>query len=137
MAGGRGIALQHAGVDLCIRTVYHPKSWPLRLTVTDAKGKPRVTSYAKEKNPELTLDLLEQDVAGPCCIAGDVIAHMRLLPRIFPGDWVIVHDTGAYYHASWSYYNSRQSPAILFFEDGKIKKIKDGAKVEDTLAFFA
>eukprot|EP00123_Amoebidium_parasiticum_P011220 comp20583_c0_seq1/m.26505 comp20583_c0_seq1/g.26505 ORF comp20583_c0_seq1/g.26505 comp20583_c0_seq1/m.26505 type:complete len:435 (-) comp20583_c0_seq1:213-1517(-) len=114
VSGGRHIAAQHAGADICIRTIYHPDKWPLRLTVLDAGGRERV-------EPEGTW--VEWDVAGPCCIAGDIIAHQRRLPVIQPGDWLVVHDVGGYYHSSYSRYNCRQAPPVIGYEasgDGPI-----------------
>jgi len=51
-----------------------------------------------------------QDVAGPCCFAGDVVAHARPLPLLEPGDFVMLHDTAAYYFSTPFVYNSL--PAI-------------------------
>lgn len=50
----------------------------------------------------------KQDIAGPCCFGGDIIAHERELPLVEQDDWVVAHDTGGYYLSAWSYYNSRQ-----------------------------
>lgn len=164
--------------------------WQLRITPLTSQGEIL-------KTPEV-----ETDVAGPCCIAGDVIASRRMvhsdhalcqttipshifvlslphptrffhpqLPELSPGDFVAVHDTGesrelcflapssvfkgilmpsylirnspflapgAYFHSSWSYYNSRQSPN-LFFWDSKTDQhtlVKAGDSVEKTLEFF-
>lgn len=130
VAGGRHIAIQHAGADLAVRTIYHPATWPLRITVLDSHGCPRVCREDQ---------LLEYDVAGPCCIAGDIIASRRMLPLIEPGDYIIVHDTGAYYHSSWSYYNSRQAPALYSFREQAqltIETIRKAASVDETLRFF-
>jgi len=141
-AGGRHIALQHAGVDLCIRTVYHPEQWPLRVTILDEQGVPRPNGYAPPGQQPEPVDIVQQDIAGPCCIAGDVIAHMRDLPRTAAGDWVVVHDTGAYYHSSWSYYNARQTPALYFYQPNaktgapEVTLIKPAATVEETLRHF-
>jgi diaminopimelate decarboxylase len=132
-AGPRYVALQHAGADLFLRSVYHPETWPLRITVCDADGVAKPTDGV----------LFEYDIGGPCCIAGDVIAHRRHLPHIERGDWLMVHDVGAYMHSSWSYYNSRQAPALHFTErvEGEqleyhSKLVRPMASVEDTLAFF-
>jgi len=53
-----------------------------------------------------TGELIPQDVAGPCCFAGDVLAHNRALPLLQPGDYILVHDTGGYYFSSAYLYNS-------------------------------
>ena len=56
--GGRAIALTHAGAQVAARTVFAPKSWPLRVLAYDRYGLPS------------TAELEVQDVAGPCCFAG-------------------------------------------------------------------
>jgi len=95
-----------SGADFAIRTIYHPETWPLRVTVLDANGEPKDTTT-----------LVEQDVAGPCCIQSDVIAHQRPLPKMEPGDWVMIHDVGGYMHASYSCYNARQCPPVWGYGD--------------------
>jgi diaminopimelate decarboxylase len=50
--------------------------------------------------------MVEQDIAGPCCFAGDILAHQRELPLLEPGDHVLIHDTGGYYFSSPYVYNS-------------------------------
>ncbi|MFF6995324.1 diaminopimelate decarboxylase [Streptomyces sp. NPDC008313] len=102
-AGGRRIALTHAGAQTATRTVFMPDAWPLRVAVFDAAGRP------KDGPP------LVQDVAGPCCFAGDVVAHGRELPELAEGDLVVLLDTGAYYFSTpWSY-NSLPRPAVHGF----------------------
>eukprot|EP01116_Phalansterium_solitarium_P024929 TRINITY_DN9290_c0_g1_i1.p1 TRINITY_DN9290_c0_g1~~TRINITY_DN9290_c0_g1_i1.p1 ORF type:complete len:408 (+),score=118.31 TRINITY_DN9290_c0_g1_i1:51-1274(+) len=100
VSGGRNIGIVHAGADLFVRTVWMPSKWPIRVSVVTPDGD------LKQGTPE------KQDIAGPCCFGGDIIAHERELPRIAQNDWIIAHDTGAYYYSSWCYYNSRQAPAI-------------------------
>eukprot|EP00052_Salpingoeca_macrocollata_P013555 m.105898 g.105898 ORF g.105898 m.105898 type:complete len:462 (+) comp18964_c0_seq1:1142-2527(+) len=106
-AGDHNIILQHAGADLLVRTVYHPDKWVLRVSVFDSEGRDRSGDGEQ----------LVYDVAGPCCFAGDIIAHQRELPRTHPGDFVMVHDTGGYYHSSWSYYNSRDFPQLWAWDE--------------------
>lgn len=38
-AGGRAIAVTHAGVQVATRTVYAPGAWPLRIAAYDGKGR--------------------------------------------------------------------------------------------------
>ncbi|MFP3991989.1 diaminopimelate decarboxylase [Streptomyces sp. E11-3] len=102
-SGGRPIAITHAGVQIATRTVYQPESWPLRILAYDAKGHPK---------PGPTVP---QDVAGPACFAGDLLAENRPLARLEPGDLVAVPDTGAYYFAHHYAYNSLARPGIYGF----------------------
>ncbi|MFE6104657.1 diaminopimelate decarboxylase [Streptomyces laurentii] len=103
-SGGRPIAVTHAGVQLAVRTVYAPDSWPLRILAYDAEGRPRAGEPA-----------VVQDVAGPACFAGDLLATGRALPPLRPGDVVAVPDTGAYYFAHHYAYNSLPRPAVYGF----------------------
>ncbi|WP_374383693.1 hypothetical protein [Dongia sp.] len=96
--GGHPIAITHAGAQVATRTVFMPEMWKLRVSALDARGRPK--SGAK----------IAQDVAGPCCFAGDVVAHARPLPLLEPGDFVMLHDTAAYYFSTPFVYNSL--PAI-------------------------
>lgn len=92
--GGRLIAITHAGAQVAARTVYQPTNWPLRISALDATGN-------QKSGP-----LVEQDIAGPCCFAGDVLASRRPLPLLEPGEHIVVHDTGGYYFSSPYIYNS-------------------------------
>ncbi|WP_042452755.1 diaminopimelate decarboxylase [Streptacidiphilus jiangxiensis] len=114
--GGRRVALTHAGAHLATRTVLMPDAWPLRISVHRPDGSRRVPG---PDDPPVV-----QDVAGPLCFAGDVVAHERPLPAIGPGDLVVLHDTGGYYtSAPWGY-NSVARPAIHGFTtapDGEVR----------------
>ncbi|MFB6619389.1 diaminopimelate decarboxylase [Streptomyces sp. NPDC085524] len=102
-SGGRAIALTHAGVQLATRTAYAPASWPVRILPYDAKGAPK------------TGDAVAQDVAGPACFAGDLLATARELPRLASGDVIAVPDTGAYFFTAHYGYNSLPRPAVHGF----------------------
>lgn len=103
-AGGRAVAITHAGAQVATRTVFDPGSWPLRVLAFDAKGRP------KDGDPVV------QDVAGPCCFAGDIVAHQRGLPLLTEGDLVALPDTGAYYFSNHYAYNSLPRPGIYGYE---------------------
>ncbi|MFF5146272.1 diaminopimelate decarboxylase [Streptomyces sp. NPDC013157] len=106
-SGGRRIAVTHAGVQVAPRTVYVPGAWPLRIAAYDAKGRP------KEGAPVV------QDVAGPACFAGDLLAEGRVLPPLEQGDLAAALDTGAYYFGSHYSYNSLARPGVYgFVPDG-------------------
>ncbi|MGK5545144.1 diaminopimelate decarboxylase [Streptomyces sp. URMC 127] len=98
--GGRPIAVTHAGVQVATRTVFDPGAWPLRIEAYDGGG------TAKRGAP------VRQDIAGPACFAGDLLARDRALPLLEPGDIVAVPDTGAYYFSTPFHYNSLPEPAV-------------------------
>ncbi|MER6526339.1 diaminopimelate decarboxylase [Streptomyces sp. NPDC001508] len=99
-AGGRRIAVTHAGAQTATRTVLMPGAWPLRVGAFDHGGEP------------LTGPVVAQDIAGPCCFAGDVVAEDRALPVLSEGDFVVLYDTGAYYFSTPWAYNSLPRPAV-------------------------
>ncbi|MBB5939415.1 diaminopimelate decarboxylase [Streptomyces zagrosensis] len=99
-SGGRSIAITHAGAQVAVRTVFMPDSWPLRI------GAHHPTGVTKSG------ELVEQDIAGPCCFAGDMVAEARPLPPLAPGDIVTLLDTGAYYFSTPFRYNSLPVPAV-------------------------
>lgn len=103
-AGGRGVAITHLGAQVATRTTFAPDSWPLRVLAYDAQGLP-------SREP-----VRPQDVAGPCCFAGDLVARDRPLPRLRQGDIAVVPDTGAYYFSTPFRYNSLPMPAVHGFE---------------------
>ncbi|MCC8455453.1 diaminopimelate decarboxylase [Streptomyces rochei] len=102
-AGGRPVAVTHAGVQVATRTVYAPGAWPLRIAAYDAKGLPKA-------GPDVV-----QDVAGPACFAGDLLATGRALPLLEQGDYAAALDTGAYYFAHHYAYNSLARPGVYGF----------------------
>ncbi|GHK05813.1 diaminopimelate decarboxylase [Streptomyces sp. Y2F8-2] len=126
-AGGRAVAVTHAGVQVAVRTVYAPASWPLRIAAYDAKGRPK-------QGPAVV-----QDVAGPACFAGDLLAEARALPLLEQGDHVAVLDTGAYYFAHHYAYNSLARPGVYGYApdgDGGIRfaVVRESQSVEEIVA---
>lgn len=115
-AGTRPIAVTHAGVQVAARTVYAPASWPLRIAAYDAKGRPK-------SGPPVG-----QDIAGPACFAGDLLAENRPLPLLEQGDYAAVLDTGAYYFAHHYSYNSLARPGIYGFAAGPDEEGGEGGE---------
>ncbi|BCW42653.1 diaminopimelate decarboxylase (plasmid) [Arthrobacter sp. StoSoilB3] len=98
--GGRPIAITHAGVQVATRTVFMPEHWPLRIEVFDAAGVAR-------PGPESV-----QDIAGPACFSGDMLAVGRALPRVRSSDLIALPETGGYYFSSHFSYNALARPAV-------------------------
>ncbi|MFG2865162.1 diaminopimelate decarboxylase [Streptomyces sioyaensis] len=111
-AGGRPIAVTHAGAQVATRTVFAPESWPIRVAAYDAEGHPKTGAP------------VAQDVAGPCCFAGDLVAENRPLPLLESGDHAALLDTGAYYYSTHFAYNSLPRPGIYGYAadpDGTVR----------------
>ncbi|MEU4146843.1 diaminopimelate decarboxylase [Streptomyces parvulus] len=126
-AGGRPVAVTHAGVQVATRTVYAPGAWPLRIAAYDGKG------MAKE-GPAVV-----QDVAGPACFAGDLLAVGRAMPLLEQGDYAAALDTGAYYFAHHYAYNSLARPGVYgFVSDGdgdvSFATVREAQRVEEIVA---
>jgi hypothetical protein len=62
------------------------------------------------------------------------------LPPVAPGDFVVIHDAGAYTLSMWSRYNSRQAPPVYGYSvlGGKVdlRLLKRAETVEDVLSFW-
>ncbi len=120
------IIMTHVGADLLIRKCYNPGDWHHQITVVDKNGKVKT---GKDKNKYI--------VAGPLCFAGDIIDTGLELPVVETGDYLLIHDTGAYTISMWSRYNSRQMPMVIG-HNGKMEFqiIKDREEREDIYRFW-
>ena len=121
-------AMIHIGADLLLRECYRPNDWHHDISLLDREG--RLKAGGETRNYVL---------AGPLCFAEDVIARGTELPLIEQGDYVIVHDIGAYTLSMWSRYNSRQVPKVVgYTDDGKAFRIlKDRESLEDIWRFWS
>lgn len=80
-------------------------------------------------------------VGGPLCESGDVftqedggIVAPVDLPAAEQGDWVVLHDAGAYGASMASNYNSRTLAPEVLVEDGEPRLIRRRQEIEDLLA---
>jgi len=99
-SGGRHIATTHAGAQVATRTVFMPDHWKIRISGYDRNGCAR------------TGPTVPQDIAGPLCFAGDMAGRGVEMPVLEPGDYVVLHDTGAYYFSNPFYYNALPAPPV-------------------------
>ncbi|KOQ95210.1 diaminopimelate decarboxylase [Pluralibacter gergoviae] len=80
-------------------------------------------------------------VAGPLCESGDVFTQLeggtvetRTLPPVVPGDYLVLHDTGAYGASMSSNYNSRPLLPEVLFDGGKARLIRRRQTIQELLS---
>jgi len=120
-------AVIHVGADLLLRECYNPDDWPHDISVLDSRGK------VKSGLAETYI------IAGPLCFAGDIIARDIRLPIIEPGDYILIHDIGAYTLSMWSRYNSRQMPKVIGYygQGDNFEILKTRESLEDIYKFWS
>lgn len=121
------IIMTHLGADLFLRKCYNPNDWHHQITVLDRNG-----------NLKTGIDKNKYIVAGPLCFAGDVIAKDLELPVVEEGDYILIHDIGAYTLSMWSRYNSRQMPKVIGYWSTieSFEVLKDRERKEDLFEFW-
>ncbi len=119
-------AMIHLGAECFTRECYHPEIWFHNMSVADTTGE------TKKSGPKKSV------VAGPLCFAGDIIAKNIELPAMESGDYLIIHDSGAYILSMWSRYNSRQMPKIVGYygEDIEFVILKERESPETVYRFW-
>jgi diaminopimelate decarboxylase len=118
----------HVGADMFLRRAYRPEDWHHDISVCSSKGQ-------LHAGPEG-----EFSVAGPLCFAGDYLNRSVSLPaNVSEGDYIIVHDSGAYTFSMWSMYNSRQFPAVIGYNeaDGSFRRLRPRQSLEQVVDFWA
>lgn len=125
---GINIIMTHVGADLFLRKCYNPEDWHHHITVVDKEGKPKTGTDANKYM-----------IAGPLCFAGDIIARDLELPVVEEGDYILVHDAGAYTLSMWSRYNSRQMPKVIGYstENDAFEIIRERETKEDLFEFWS
>jgi diaminopimelate decarboxylase len=74
------------------------------------------------------------DVVGPVCESGDFFARDRMLPKVKPGDLVVLLDAGAYGMSLSSNYNTRVRPAEVLVEASESRLIRRRERLKDLFA---
>lgn len=123
----QSIVILHVGADLLLRECYNPNDWHHEITVADHEG------HLKEGPDDFIYTL-----AGPLCFAGDIIARHIRLPKVDEGDYILIHDTGAYSLGMWSRYNSRQMPKVIGYRADlmSFEVLKERESVQDLIRFW-
>jgi diaminopimelate decarboxylase len=121
----RHVAQKHrtcVGLDACMANLMRPALYG---------AYHHITVLGKEKRP---LDHV-YDVTGSLCENNDKFAIQRFLPKIEPGDLVVIHDTGAHGHAMGFNYNGKlRSAEFLMQKGGKFRLIRRAETVNDYFA---
>lgn len=122
------IIMTHVGADLLLRKCYNPDDWHHEITLVDKTGKLKTG-----------LDKNKYIIAGPLCFAGDVIARDLELPVAEEGDYIMIHNTGAYTLSMWSRYNSRQIPKVIGYygQHGDFEILRKREVKEDLFEFWS
>lgn len=113
---------EYIGVDACAVNLMRPAMYGAyhHITVAGKENLPCDHKY---------------DVTGSLCENNDKFAIDRMLPKIEPGDFLIIHDTGAHGFAMGYNYNGKlKSAEVLLREDGSAQLIR---RVETPADYFA
>ena len=124
---GTDVVVTHLGADFLLRPAYRPDEWSHEFGLLDERGHDRGGGDTP------------WTVAGPLCFAGDVIGRDVPLPAPRPGDWLVIHDVGAYTISMWSRHCSRGIPPVLGVrEKGRWSTVlRAGERPEDVARFWS
>lgn len=110
-----------AGLDSCMANLMRPALYGAyhHITVMGKENKPRNVVY---------------DVTGSLCENNDKFAIDRKLPKLEPGDIIVIHDAGAHGYAMGFNYNGKlRSAELLLRENGEVVQIRRPETVNDYL----
>lgn len=100
-----------------------------------------ITALAADGRDLTQAPRVETVVAGPLCESGDVFTQQeggkvetRALPEVKPGDYLVLHDTGAYGASMSSNYNSRPLLPEVLFDNGNARLIRRRQTIQELLA---
>ena len=112
----------YAGLDACMANLMRPALYGAyhHITVPAKEGQPADTMY---------------DVTGSLCENNDKFAIDRMLPKLEPGDLLVIHDAGAHGHAMGFQYNGKlRSAELLLRSNGEVVQIR---RAETPADYFA
>ncbi|VFP77856.1 diaminopimelate decarboxylase [Buchnera aphidicola] len=87
------------------------------------------------------IPLIRGIIAGPLCESGDIftvqetgIILPRNIPAVYPGDYIIIHNTGAYGSSMSSNYNSRPFIPEILYEKKVFRLIRRRQTIKEMLS---
>ncbi|VAX76697.1 diaminopimelate decarboxylase [Buchnera aphidicola] len=100
----------------------------------------KITIIHRKINKVKNHPIINSIVAGPLCESGDVFTVdyngmllPRKIPKVSPGDYIIIHDTGAYGASMSSTYNSRPLIPEILYSDNTFKLIRKRQSIKELL----
>ncbi len=113
---------KYAGLDSCMANLMRPALYGSyhHISIPGKEGETVKIMY---------------DVTGSLCENNDKFAINRVLPKLAPGDIVVIHDAGAHGHAMGFNYNGKlRSAELLRRENGEVVEIRRAETLEDYFA---
>lgn len=134
---GRFIVAQAGG--LLTRVLYVKKNGVKTFVITDAGMNDLIRPSLYQAHHEIVpvkqgTGSDKVDVVGPVCESGDFFARDRILPKVKPGDLVLLLDAGAYGMSLTSNYNTRVRPAEVLVEGSTARLIRRRESLKDLFA---
>jgi diaminopimelate decarboxylase len=112
----------YVGLDACMANLMRPAIYG---------AYHHITVLGKEYAPAETT----VDVVGSLCENNDKFAIDRQLPKVDPGDILVIHDAGAHGHSMGFQYNGKlRSAELLLQEDGSVRQIRRAETIDDLFA---
>jgi diaminopimelate decarboxylase len=115
----KNIYRKYIGIDACMADLMRPALYGAyhHITVPGKEGEALTEIY---------------DVTGSLCENNDKFAIQRSLPKIEPGDFVIIHDAGAHGRAMGFNYNGKlRCGELLLRSNGSVVQIRRAETTED------
>jgi diaminopimelate decarboxylase len=113
---------KYAGLDSCMANLMRPALYG---------AYHHITVPGKEDSSTKIL----YDVTGSLCENNDKFAINRVLPKLSPGDILVIHDAGAHGHAMGFNYNGKlRSAELLLRENGEVVQIRRAETLDDYFA---
>jgi diaminopimelate decarboxylase len=136
---GRFLVAQAGG--LLTRVLFVKKNGTKTFVITDAGMNDLIRPSLYQAHHEIvpvaqprgSTAQITADIVGPVCESGDFFARDRMLPKVKPGDLVLLLDAGAYGMALSSNYNTRARPAEVLIDGADAQLIRRRDTMKDLL----
>lgn len=136
IVGKAGFTVYQAGI---IKRTYGGKNFlfvdggmtdNIRPALYQAKYTIKMASHMEEE------PTIKVDVVGKCCESGDIVCKDAMIPKVAPGEYVVVFVTGAYGYSMSSNYNGALRPPVVFIHEDKIVEASQRERLEDLMKLY-